>query len=219
MGILTIPEEVLFNIVTTLLKQIRIELANPNLQEEQTFLYVLLKGKYDGGIDYYQEALRIFGKKPQDERFLTVKQELNKERLNSPSITIISGVDKLHESQSLGYGQGDQEEICFEDRYYEVYSRRYRGDEYQLLVTSTNFTEVMIIEMVIKAGLTSLFQTTESLCLQDVKIGTSAVSIDDEQFGASFRVIELSFFYDMKTPKLFGDAYINEITFDGKIKI
>ena len=216
-GLLLIPEARMFQVLEGLVEFIRCEIKDPNVAEQDSFLYLLLQGNYDSTIDYYNEAKNIFSKSEKDERFLVIKQSLDKSRLQLPTVTLLVDDEKLHKKNSVGQGQGDYPNLELSDGSVRAtFAKRYNSS-FQVLVSSDNVAEVMIVEAVIKAGLVSIFETFDNSCLQNPKVETSAISLDDSAINASYRSISVDFFYDLVTPSIYSDKIREAITFTSKI--
>jgi len=214
---LVIPEAKMFQILESLIEFIRCEIKDPNTAEQDSFLYLLLQGNYDSTLDYYNEAKNIFSKSEKDERFLVVKQTLDRSRLQLPTVTLLVDEESLHKKNSVGQGQGDYSSVELSTGDLKAtYSKRY-SSSFQILVSSDNVTEVLIIEAVLKAGLVSIFETFSDSCLQNPRIETSAINLDSDAINASYRSISVSFFYDLVTPSIYSDKIREAITFTSKI--
>jgi hypothetical protein len=221
MGTLIIPEVELYKTINSCLNFIRLQANDNTIKEEETFLFQLLGNYADGNIDMYEEAKTIFQRKHNHNRFLTVRQSYNLEKLNTPCIVVFSGKEELHNSQSLGYSEGDYDNIPYSDELgaLEILSRRYDCCDYMASVFSDSELEVTLIEYILRALLTSNLMSFQNKHLQGLKINSSALEIMNEEFDMKVKSCEISFFYEMKVPKLKGFKYINNIDTKGNLYI
>jgi hypothetical protein len=215
MGVLVIPEAIITRMVEGFLDFLRNEIKN-STTESETFLYLLLKGESDSQFDYYDNAKNIFSRKPDDERRVQFRQTLDRSRLQLPTITLLIDEETLHKRQSVGQGEGDYGSITTQEgKLKAIYSKRYNG-KCHLLITSDNPAEVMVIEAVMKAGLNSVFMSFDDSCLQGLRIERGGLQMGSEAINAAHVGLEISYFYDLKTPYLSANEILDSITFNGK---
>lgn len=207
------PEVVIYNTIDSIIKVIRDEI-DLGEQKENTILYNLL-GKDQYGKDYkmnnvnfYKNAVSIFSKKHN----LNISFGYNPEVSKGISLHILLPSDSSREAE-IGAGLGYQSEETEEGTRNSL-NQGFDG-VYQIMITSDNSTEVLLIYHILKALLIMYYQHLDAMGLRNLKIsGNDIVMREEFTPPMTFhKVINLSFFYDFTVDKKFVDGILKRIYF------
>lgn len=215
---LIIPEKKLFDIIQYILNTIRLDFES-NVNEKDTLLYQMFQEtKFkELDIDYYKEAKEIFLRSKDHPRKVEVRQFFDVDRASIPTIHINLPSDSPI-FDALGVDAGYIPGITFgkETEISQVHTRRFNA-VYQIIITSENVNEVILIYHTIRAFLISILDILDVNGLQNPKLGGG-----DIQFNADIvpprvfmRAITINCFYEVSIPSLVREKIINSLLFYG----
>lgn len=167
MGLITIPEFIIYDALNSSLKFIRSD-YNVQSDKTQTFLYKLVNGL---GVQKYQileQAVGVFIGSEAQPNDLKISFEYDIQQITPPSIYIVFPSDSPSDD-TLGNGENYEENIINEDGTIStVYTHRY-SSTYQVVITSKNTTEAILLYHVLRSILISLNAHFELLGLKNIK--------------------------------------------------
>jgi len=178
--------------------------------EEKSYLYKLFYGIEYNGFNYYEQAKKIFLSDPLDQRKLRVRIFFDPQRAHLPTIHITLPAET---NELSGLGQNDNGEVL--DRYYSV--------KFSLVITSDNYSEVLIIYYTIKSLITSGFMTLENLGLREVVLGGGDLQLQSDIIPVNvfYRELFIDTKYEERFPNMEFDRddIIKTTEFIGKLFI
>lgn len=204
MSLLTIPEFILHDTLTKLLTWIRADYIAQS-DKTKSYIYRLLNGAGFQRYDFFTQAIAVFCGPDDDPRKLTVELMFNMERKGAPSIHITLPAEQ---TQSGGNGIGVDENYI-PDEIIEgdpdthtpgedtpIYTRRYQAI-YNVVVTSDNSNETILVFHVVKALLTAATFHLHQNDLQNISLGGQDIRPYNELANQLYmRAVSVSLQYD-----------------------
>lgn len=219
------PELVIHKVIESTFKTVKDSyLADTTIDKSDNLLYYFFKKDENGfdvkfkTMDYYNQAVELF-----TIRKIEVNMGYNMEVADIPNIHILLPNET---SRPLGIGA--------DENYQEpIYIERLVGEEtvtdvqplftqtfdtnYNLMITSPNVFEVLLIYNLLKMGFLSLHEHIELQGLRTMKIGGQDIQIQSDLVPTHIfhRNLTLSFFYEMESPRHFKELLIRNFTVTG----
>lgn len=194
---LVLPEISLLKALEGLIKWLRFNHEDfvDKGNEEGSFLYRLFGTIEHNGFSYYDEAKRIFLSDPLDQRKLGVRIFFDASRAHVPTIHITLPGES-HQDSGLGM---NTDGMGFE---------REQNTRYSLVITSDNYSEVIIIYYTIRSLLTSGFMTLEAYGIRNMKLSGGDLTLQQDIVPSNvfFRAIFVDMFYDEVIPDMEYDS-------------
>lgn len=190
---LILPEIALLKVLEGLLKWIKYDYEDRLAEEEveKSYLYRLFGGVEYNGFNYFEQAKELLTRDDLDQRKMSVRVFFDQSRAHLPTVHItLPG--ETEDLNGLGYNyDGEKFERKFSSRY-------------SLIVTSDNYSEVIIIYYTIKALLTSGFMSLEEFGLRDIKIGGGDLQLNQDIVPQNvfYRGVFIDFFYEDCIPSM-----------------
>jgi hypothetical protein len=211
---LQIPEILLFNIIKAILQTIREDLAN-NIDEKNTLFYKLFYGtKFnDINLDFYANAKDIFSRDKSHPRYLDLRMFFNADRAEIPTIHL-----NLPSESDIGGGIGV--DAGYNGTNYDPINKtifqnhtRSFNSVYNIIITSDNSDEVLIIYHALKAFMVSMLDIIDLNGLRNPKLGGADLQINPELIPPHvfIRAISLNCFYELTVPSLIKEKIIRKI--------
>jgi len=211
---LQIPEILLYNVIDTILKTIRRDLLD-NVEEKNTIFYKLFYGtKFENlNLDFYSNAKDIFSRDKSHPRFLDLRMFFNADRANIPTIHL-----NLPSESDIGGGIGVDE--GYNGTNYDPISQtisqnhtRAFNTVYNIIITSDNSDEVIIIYHALRAFMISMLDIIDLNGLKNPKLGGADLQINPELIPPHIfiRAISLNCFYELTIPSLIKEKIIRRI--------
>lgn len=211
---LQIPEILLYNVIDTILKTIRKDLLD-NVEEKNTIFYKLFYGtKFENlNLDFYSNAKDIFSRDKSHPRFLDLRMFFNADRANIPTIHL-----NLPSESDIGGGVGV--DAGYNGTNYDPISQTISQNHtrtfntiYNIIITSDNSDEVLIIYHALRAFMVSLLDIIDLNGLRNPKLGGADLQINPELIPPHIfiRAISLNCFYELTIPSLIKEQIINKI--------
>jgi len=218
---LQIPEILLFNIIKAILRTIREDLAN-NIDEKNTLFYKLFYGtKFnDINLDFYANAKDIFSRDKSHPRYLDLRMFFNADRAEIPTIHL-----NLPSESDIGGGIGV--DAGYNGTNYDPINKtisqnhtRSFNSVYNIIITSDNSDEVLIIYHALKAFIVSMLDIIDLNGLRNPKLGGADLQINPELIPPHvfIRAISLNCFYELTVPSLIKEKIIDSINIQGKLE-
>lgn len=215
---LQIPEIILYNVVSTILKTIRQDLLET--KEEETIFYKLFYGtKFDDlNLDFYENAKELFLRDKAHNRFLEARMFFNADRANIPTIHL-----NLPSESDIGGGIGVDEGYKgnnynpIENTISQNHTRTF-NTVYNIIITSDNSDEVLIIYHALRAFMISMLDIIDLNGLKNPKLGGADLQFNPEIVPPHIfvRNISLNCFYEITVPSIVKQKIINRITIQSK---
>lgn len=230
MAIELIPEIALYRMVKNILKFVKNDFAN-NTDKTKTMLYYLFNGMVLNEYDFYQGAQLMLLKPLTDRRLVDVTVGYNMERAEMPTIHIILPSEQLNSApiggnegyhgyetlyNTIDNGNGTFTEIP------QSMSPVFTVDSfvtYNLLLTSNNTLEVILLYNLLKYMCISLASTFELLGFQNCKFGGSDMLFDESLLPrqAFHRNFNITFQYENSVRDVNFTNLVKTFTYDPKI--
>jgi len=214
MGVL-VPEIQIFNAVKAILEFIRTDFDNFD-NEEDTLLFRICGDNNLQRYNFFEQAKTVFLAKPDNPRFLDVNVFFNMERANIPTIHITLPAeqsDKDGLSLDEGYrGYQEVKGMGGEDQQKPNYTRRF-STQYQLVVTSDNSNEVVMIYHLLRGILIPVIDHFNMVGLENIKLSGRDIQNMNTIVPTHIfmRAIGLALEYEVTVESLFPEDIIQQI--------
>jgi hypothetical protein len=198
-----IPEVILHYTVKTILDLIKSDFES-QADEKNSVLHEFLF-QDDNGMEitmnkfsYYEQGKNLFLKNEDESRKLTVNVGYNTERKGLPTIHILLPSETSGEV-GIGMGEGYKQYNIFGDE--GEYKRNFTNvfdSNYNMLITSDNSSEVVLIYHVLKNFMFAIFEHFENMGLRQPKISGQDLQLNTDLLPQNVynRNISVSFFYE-----------------------
>lgn len=202
------PEIILFNTFKAVIKAVRDDYAANVADNTKSLLYQVLYNNSattnDGKIQRYnlfEQAVKVFITTEDDLRHLDVNLFFNAKRASIPTlhITLPSEQEK---NNSLGIGEGINEPLYIPDTttptaYKRTFNRRFTATT-NLVITSDNTNEIVLIYHFIRSLIISLMEGLSLTGLENLKLSGGDININTDLVpqGIYSRVIGISYEYN-----------------------
>lgn len=181
-----------------------VDFALANLTQD--YLYKLFGGMTfgDGSYQYFENAVALFLKREDNPRKVECNVFFNKDRQGLPTIHIAMNQDYLGDGNGLGFDPGadfDSMMTCNETE--ETYTRMYSA-RYNIIFTSDNTFEVLIMYNVIKAFFQGNYHLLEFNGLRNPKFSGNDIILTDYLISPNIysRAFMIDCLYEFTAPKL-----------------
>lgn len=193
------------------------------VKKEDTILYSMFY-KDDNGFplvmnkfNYLDQAKAIFLRSVGDPRKLQVSVGYNLERSGLPTIHILLP-NEVEDQKGIGMGAGYQDD--FEDQEQGVWAESFTNvfkSTYNLMITSDNSSEAVLIYHTLKNVLFSVFEHLELMGLRDPKFGGQDLQFNNDLVPPTtfHRNLLLTFFYESTVKSIFNQKFIKNMQFVG----
>jgi hypothetical protein len=215
MSAIIIPEYVINGILQSILEVLKFDIDSHSGNKKESYLYSILGRDEDNNelkmnrYNFFEQAADLFSKNDR----LKVNYGFNLEIAQDLSLHIILPSENGKDA-SLGADEGY---LTSEDGI--VHRTQGFYSNYQIMITSSNSSEVLLVYHVLKSFLILLLPTIDLLGLRNPKIGGGEVMLNQEYVPAHIfsKVINLSFSYDVTIPTTIMPNIIERIKFKGNI--
>ena len=195
-----IPEVALTKILKSLKTLMRIDYAQ-NTNKDNTILADLFKDIALDKFDFYEQAVFLFNKKKDDRTGLEITMGYNMERSMMPTIHIILPSEQPKVAP-IGGNRGYEQDFLGQDNDNQPYGQEVYTYEnivtYNLLITSGNVLETVLIYNWLKYMFTSIYYHFELAGFRNVQFGGSDLLFDENLMprNAFHRNFNLQFEYE-----------------------
>lgn len=213
---LLIPEIQLFTIIQKLLGALKSDFNN-HADKTQTLLFRMFDGKKIGKFDFFEQGKEIFvDRLPEHPRQLKTRLFFDTERASLPTIHITLPSEATGAS-GIGTDEGFESALHAGGKFTPVLTRRF-DLQYNIITTSDNVFEVILIYYTLRALLISTFTQLEFEGLSNPKLSGQDLRLYQEIIPRNVfaRAIGLSVSYEDSSPSLFSKDEITKIIFSGK---
>lgn len=201
MSAILIPEVLLNNSLNSIIKLIRTDLLKNAADETKTILYKLLGEDEEGAVFkmnnyiFYKQAKKIFSN-PQN---LSINLGYNPEAAKIISLHILLPSESSVPT-SLGSDEGYMENET-ENTFTQLFK-----STYQIMITSDNSSETMVVYSVLKAMLIAITPHLETMGLRIPEVSGNDIVMQNEYAVASIfhKVLNISFTYELTVPQLYA---------------
>jgi len=212
-----IPEVVLLDIMEGLLTEVKLD-YNRHGNKNDTLLYHFFGGMVNHKMDYFEQAVDLFvGRGEGNPRRIRTRMFFDAEKANIPTVHITNPSDG-DGSNSIGVGEGSCDPTVDEVNgiITPIYSRRFSAS-YNIVCTSDNASECLLMYNFIRAMLISVFDTLSIAGLENVRITGNELSINPALVPNHLfmKSINLGCEYQIDVPRMFDQRIINKLVFDG----
>lgn len=215
---IVIPEVIIYNTLKTIINLIKKDIES-NEFDENTILYSLFifKNEYENTYEavrlnshnFFAQTKAIFNKKENLNVFIGYNTEVNKQTCNLhiilPSETAIPS--------AIGQDEGYMET--------STTSTLTQGfnSMYQVMITSDNSIETMLVYHVLKSMMILLSQQIDLLGLRNPSFSGSDVMMKDDSVPVPLfhKVLNISFGYDLTVPKLELKQFMKSFLFEYRL--
>lgn len=208
----TIPELTLFKIIDGLIKYIKIDWES-NVDKSNTLIHHVFNGLIHDKKNYYEQAIDLFTRKVDNPRKVDVRLFFDAERAKIPTIHITMPSDNDGEN-SIGVGEDGSPQMMLETQttHQPMYDRRF-DTTFQVICTSDNHAEVLIMYHMIRAGLISIFDTISLAGLENAKLSGQELRIKSDLVPESIfmRGIGIGCSYNVIVPRWWTEQKIIDI--------
>lgn len=216
-----IPEDKLFFFIKYIVNYIKVDYEQ-KVDKNETLLYIWFHRSENDllgveQMDWYNQAVELFTRDNSHPQKLNIRMHFDADRASIPTIHLNLpseqtnfngiGVDK-------GYQIGGVDELQRE--FYEINTRAF-SSTFQLIISSDNENEVLIIYHSLRAGIISMLDILDVNGIRDPKLGGQ-----DLQFNPMIvpphiftRAISISFFYEVDVPSVIREKIVNDVSIEG----
>lgn len=185
-------------------------------------IFELWFGDQKGGrFEYAEQAKAIFATPNSDPRHISISVGYNIARKGPPTIHIILPQEQTQSSIGNNLGYAIEPQVYEKDG--QTYQRDFYGLQvnvnYQIMITSDNAPEAILIYHCLRATLLSLTPELEKAGLRNVSYAGADLQMDNEivPSGIFHRNLLLQFFYEAFSPQLDWDLTYSGIHVSGEI--
>ena len=209
-----IPEVQLYTLLNQILSLIKDDVARYESTPKDSILYQMFgEVVYGDTYNLYNEAVTIFTRKNDEPRQLQVRYFFDISRAKVPTMHITCPAENPGETNGIGFvGSND---INFKQgTWKEVFKASFQPN-YQIIITSDNPIEVLVIYTVMKSMIISLFASISLVGLQNPMVSGGELRSDSLPPEIMIKAINLKVFYEMDIPACFYYQVGKGLTFKG----
>lgn len=195
------------NKVLSIIRQNHLD-AIDNGQEDRSLLYLLFSGNALGKYDLYENAKQLLITTPESPLHLEVRVGYDHTPATQGASIYIAMSSESDKNNSLQIGEGDQDELVFENdegqnEYIKQYRRRYLTTSQVFFITQ-NRNEVMVLYHLFKSILTACINHLALEGISNLKIGGQDIRLTSAVPERIFmKAITLTYEYDQVVPEVF----------------
>lgn len=217
--LITIPEIIIRDTVEKIVRLVAID-YDSRTNEEDTILYHLLANQALKRYTLFDQSKTVFLKKEDDPRYIEVNVQLNRQRLGPPTIHIMLPSEE-EVDMTLGIGEGELDYIFDEDddtKYKRTFNKRFKAN-YNIVITSDNVNEVILIYNILRAGLMATNEHFQTYGLFNFRLSGRDLMIDPGLVPPHIvmRSIGVSFEYSVGSMEYKINDYLKDFSFTGVI--
>ena len=216
---LLMPEVVLYNLLNNTIQLLREDLAN-NIEagtEKNSILYRIL------GVDEWGDALKlnIYNFYKQAKKILTVKDNLKVHYGYSLDTTTSVDICILLPSENGKVGIGADEGYLetVEENGFQNYNTQTFESNYQLMITSNNSNEVLVVYTLLKSCMLMLIDQLELFGFRNPRFSGQDVVMQEDLAPVPLfhKVLNIEFMYEHNVPQQLVADFLNGLNFSGWI--
>jgi len=200
--------------VDLLLAFIKVDYDNA-VDKEDSFLFRVLGDEQDEGWNFYENAIEIFTRSGSDNRKLETRLMFDRSRAGMPTIHIREPAKNKGKTDSIGF-LGDDYFINPDDSVSDTVRKSF-SSKFELMITSGNSLECVMIQEVIESAMLASYETLTFPWFDLIDWTSRELMINDEleRSGLFIRSIGLNIDYvKSNIPKLYTEKNITIIKFE-----
>jgi len=218
MQTLIVPETIILDSLEKALQFVRTDYAT-NIAantEQDSYLYRILQGVGIERYTYFTQGKKVFLAAEDDPRLLNIDLVYNMNVNKVPSV-YIALANEQNGQNGLGLDEGYQQDLENEDgTALSVFTRR-KNTSYNIMITSDNSNEVVMIYHFLYALLTSLTPHMNMRGLENISIGGQDLQLRGDLIPKSIfmRALAINLQYEISVPDLSRNPTAGDIFFSG----
>jgi hypothetical protein len=221
-----IPEVVLFDILNKALDYLRNDYANQT-DKSKSFLMRVLENKILERYNFQTQAIQVFiDNDLGNQRYLETNLMFNMEREGLPTIHLTLPSEQTQTGgNGIGSDEGYMDSIIVESTYNgdgslntqgnitAVFTRRFQST-YNIVITSDNSNEVILIYHTLRALLIALIPSISLAGLENVAFGGQDVQLNSSLAPKNMyvRAITVTLQYETSAPSIFPQPLFSDLT-------
>jgi len=213
-----LPEFVLFNLIKAAFSSLKTEYTTAT-DKTTTLLYYMFHGNTFEKFDYYEQAVDLFTRAKSHPRCVETRLFFDASRAEMPTVHLSLPGENSGED-GIGMDEGYEAPVYDDTNqtFRPVYTRLFNAS-YNLIITSDNTFEVLVIYHALRAMLISMMDYISMNGLINVRLGGQDLQINSElvPVGIFFRAITVELKYEVSVPKLDLSNYYNDMSLNGLI--
>lgn len=215
-----LPEVIIKDALENIIRYIRTDLKNNPLDETQTILYKILGVTEEGKpikmnrYNFFDQARKMFEKVGS----LTVNFGYNLDVSQDISLHIILPAEQPV-NPALGEDEGYGDELDDQGKVQQKFVQLFNSN-YQIMITSSNSTEVNVIYNVLKAMFIAITPHLSLMGLLNPKVSGNDVVFQDDLIPPTIyhKALNLTFTYELIVPQLVVKEIVTGVIFEGTMK-
>ncbi len=217
---IVIPEIIVEQCLTSLIDFVKKDYKSKK-NFKQSYLYKIFGDQnVSYKFDFFKEAVNIIiGNASQKRKGLDVYIGYNLERAANPSIHITIPSDRLSQSNGIGFDEGLQDSEFEEDDKWEDKSlERDFECTYNLIITSDNMNEVILIYHLLRALIIGGYEHLEHSGLQNLKFSGQDLQFQSDLVPANIfhKNLSIEFKYDVVVFNINNELRIQKFKVTGQ---
>lgn len=213
-----IPEILLFKAVEGIINKLIVDTKTAQ-QESDTFIYRLFKGLTIETFDFYKSTKEMLLRPKDHPRQLQVRLFFDASRATLPTIHITLPSENP-EFNGIGIDEGYEDDIIDGDnnKIFPQYTRMSTAT-YNVVVTSDNTFEVIIIHSLLKYMSVALMDVLELNGLRNIKISAQDILLQNDLIPTNIfsRALSINFSYENSVPSFTGQSIFDRISIMGNL--
>lgn len=206
-----IPEIRVHRVISLILESIRDNYKSVN-NKKDSFLFLILKDQCVDGYDFFEQAVEVIMRSPSDPKELKVRLFFDAERAALPTIHINLPSENASDD-GLGSDEGFNPTV-FDDKrstYQRVFNRSFQAN-YQVIFTSANSLETVLLYHVIRAAVIAYLPSLEVLGFKKLKLGGGDLILNPNivPLTVFVRGFSMHFAYEVAAPQLASERFYKE---------
>jgi len=198
-----IPEILVAEVVETVLKVIEVDFSK-HVEEKDTLLYYILGSNEYKKYNFFEQAKDIFLREYDHPRKIAVRMLFDAQRASLPTIHITMPQES-NDSDGIGVDEGYSENTFNTDgtTFHKTYTRAF-GVQYNIIITSDNSLEVLLIYHLLKAMLISIFDHMELSGIRNPKLSGQDLQMNSDivPVNVFVRGVGINFMYEEDIPAI-----------------
>lgn len=227
---MVIPEIQILKIIKGIVSYIEADYRSKLLEEvpEESFLFKVFNGIALDKFDFYQQAISFFIRNEDHPRKINIRLFFDSEKANLPTIHLnLPSERPSFEGMSGDVGYQDPVFKVVEEQgetpvhqFQDVITRTYESS-YNIIFTSDNTFEVLLMYYAVKAGLQAFFKSVSVSGFDNIKIGGGDLTLNSDLVPVHIfaRLLTISFNYETSVPEGIPQQFLTDIVVKGKVII
>lgn len=205
-----IPEIVIANLVETVLKVIECDF-NDHVEEKDTLLYYILGDNQYKKFNFFEQAKDIFLRDNDHPRKIEVRMLFDAQRASLPTIHITMPQES-NDADGIGVDEGYEDNVLNTNKttFHKTYTRAF-GVQYNIIITSDNSSEVLLIYHLLKAMLISIIDHVELSGIRNPKLSGQDLQMNSDivPVNVFVRGVGINFMYEESIPSIQEEQIVN----------